>query len=128
MTDKRPSLGVYGPYHGDRSGVAKYISASVPYLEQHYAVTVVSNNSDWVDPCTFDATLYHLGNNSMHHCAFEAARMVPSVSLLHEYLFLNYYYQCWGLVDRDQQIEILARLTSSTNIKATWSQVVGATP
>ena len=118
MTSARPSLGIYGPYGPDRSGIARYIEASTCHLQNEYRITVISNATEWLDPYAFDATLYHLGNNRMHHSAFEAARLKPGVALIHEYLHVDYYYQTCDLIDPDLQVEILADLTKATGVPA----------
>jgi glycosyltransferase involved in cell wall biosynthesis len=118
MTSARPSVGIYGPYGHDKSGVARYIKDSIRCLEEEYHVTVISNSSGWIDPHSFDATLYHLGNNLMHHTAFKAARLRPGVTLIHEYLHLDYYYQARDLVPPALQADILASLTAATEVQA----------
>lgn len=118
MMGAKPTLGVYGPCGRDKSGVAHYINDSIKYLEDEYRVTVISNSSGWVDPCSFNATLYHLGNNRMHHSAFKAARLRPGVALIHEYLHLNYYYQARDLVPPSLQVDILASLKAATGVHA----------
>jgi len=118
MASARSSVGIYGPYGRDKSGVARYIKDSIPYLEDEYRVTVISNSSGWADPRSFDAALYHLGNNRMHHTAFRAARIRSGVALIHEYLHLDYYYQARDLVPPALQADILASLTAATGVQA----------
>lgn len=114
----KPSLGIYGPSGSDKSGVARYIADSVPYLESEYRVTVISNATRWSHPDSFDAALNHLGNNRMHHSAFKAAGLKAGISLIHEYLHLDYYYQAVDLVPLPIQADILSRLTAATGIQA----------
>lgn len=114
----KPSLGIFGPYGRDKSGVARYIGESIPDLETEYRVTVVSNSNGWADPHSFDATLYHVGNNRMHHSAFNAVRLRPGVALIHEYLHLDYYYQAADLLPPSIHTDILASLTAATGIEA----------
>jgi glycosyltransferase involved in cell wall biosynthesis len=105
----KKTLGVYGPKYPDRTGVANYIKLSLPYLRQAFECTHVSNH-DWIDPSQFDLVLYHLGNNRMHHCAFEALRRRPGPVLLHEYNNLDYYYSCWDLLPRHERVYILGAI------------------
>jgi hypothetical protein len=112
------TLGVYGPFGSDRSGVARYIEDSLRHLKNHFDVTVVSNATPWIDPHRFDTVLYHLGNNAMHHAAFKAARARPGVALIHEYKHLGYYYQAADLVPGDVQADLLKRLASAAGIQA----------
>lgn len=114
----RPSLGIFGPYGSDKSGVARYIEESVRYLGEHYSVTVTSNSSSWTDPRDYDAVLYHLGNNRMHHTAFKAARLRRGVALVHEYLHLDYYYQASDVVPPVVVADLVDRLTTVTGIQA----------
>lgn len=105
----KKTLGVYGPKYPDRSGVADYIERSLRYLKNVFECTHVSNH-DWQDPSQFDLVLYHLGNNKMHHCAFEALRSRRGPILLHEYNNLDYYYSCWELITKSEKELILCNL------------------
>jgi glycosyltransferase involved in cell wall biosynthesis len=118
LSGTRPSLGVYGPDEHDRSGVARYIASSIDGLRDGYRVTLVSNASQWVDPNSFDAVLYHLGNNRMHHSAFRAARRRAGVALIHEYMHLDYYYQACDRIDPDLKAEIVSDLVTATGVPA----------
>lgn len=118
VIESKPTLGIYGPYGDDKSGVSRYIRDSIAHLEDHYSISVISNSTTWIDPHTFDAALYHLGNNGMHHSAFEAARRRPGVALLHEYLHLDYYYGANDRLPPDLRSQILADLIEETGIAA----------
>jgi glycosyltransferase involved in cell wall biosynthesis len=112
---KKKTLGVYGPKYPDQTGVANYIKLSLPYLRQAFECTHVSNQ-EWADPSQFDLVLYHLGNNKMHHCAFEALRRRTGPVLFHEYNNLDYYYSCWDLLpsyERQYILDAIGRVLDS---------------
>lgn len=102
----RPSLGIYGPERGQRSGIAIYIQRSLACLEDGFACVRAGRD----DPHRFDVVLYHLGNNVFHHDAFRALRSRPGPVVLHEFNNLDYYYQCWPRLSGNEQQRILTLL------------------
>jgi glycosyltransferase involved in cell wall biosynthesis len=113
-----PSLGVYGPGSRDKSGVATYIAESLEYLQPFFRTHWVANDETWISPDQFDYTLYHIGNNELHRSSLRAAMLRPGVSLLHEYLHLDLYFQVWEDIDEARQREILSGLARKSGLSA----------
>ncbi|MBS2533292.1 hypothetical protein KGQ20_10955 [Catenulispora sp. NF23] len=108
----RPTLGIYGPRLPQKSGVSTYIERSLPYLAEAFTCVRARN----MPPESFENVLYHLGNNGTHHAAFRALRRRPGPIILHEYNNLDYYYQCWDLLDDNEQGLLLALVGRSLGI------------
>ncbi|MFD6391182.1 hypothetical protein [Nocardia sp. NPDC060259] len=106
----RPTLGVWGPHPGQPSGVASYIASSLPVLERMWHPMHAEHGTD---PDQFDQVLYHLGNNDLHHDAFQALAQRPGPVLLHEINILNYYYQAWERLPEHRQRQVLALLSTA---------------
>src|SRR5260370_41275743 len=101
------TIGVYGPQTPEKTGVAEYIETSLSSLTRLGRCTHVSN-SVWSDPWSFDAVLYHLGNNQFHHCAFKALPLRSGPLILHEYNNIDYYLQTWRSLSSEIQAVGLA--------------------
>lgn len=79
-----PTLGIYGPRAPYKSGAARYIEQSLPYLARYFRCVHVGPN-DQRHPQEFDQVLYHLGNDPLHYRALQALLQRPGPVLLHEY-------------------------------------------
>lgn len=110
----RPSLGVFGPGPRDRSGVSRYIADSLPHLAASFDCHWASNSAP-ADPSRFDAVLYHIGNNRMHHLAYRALRVRPGPVILHEFNILGYYLTVWSRLDDAERTRIHSLLAKHTD-------------
>jgi glycosyltransferase involved in cell wall biosynthesis len=107
---KTASLVVFSPLPPQRNGIADYVAALSPSLEQHYeCIYVVSD--DWTGDASNDKVnvieeteyynyysdyqgiphLYHIGNNEDHIHCLKGAMITPGVVVLHD-LTLHYLY------------------------------------
>ncbi|MGW3183220.1 hypothetical protein ACWDD9_28490 [Kitasatospora sp. NPDC001119] len=111
MSEQLPTLGIWGPGERDKSGVAAYITQSLPHLAQHFTTRRIAGPG--IDPAAFDHVLYHLGNNALHHGAFRALAARPGTVLLHEYNNLDYYYEAWDQLPPAEQQAVLTRVSAA---------------
>jgi glycosyltransferase involved in cell wall biosynthesis len=121
----RPSLCIYGPGPRDRSGVSRYIADSMPLLETKFRC-FWSSNSAPADPAGFDAVLYHIGNNRLHHLAYRALRVRPGPVILHEHNTLGYYLDVWDRLEADERTDVRVLLGQHTDGAATTFEEAAA--
>lgn len=87
---KRPTLGIYGPSGNDKSGVVSYLDLLSKQLARHFQCLRISN-VNYMAPSNYDYTLYNIGNNLLHACAFQALKERPGPTIIHEFNCLDYY-------------------------------------
>ncbi|MFE4516380.1 hypothetical protein ACFRMQ_19540 [Kitasatospora sp. NPDC056783] len=115
MSEQLPTLGIWGPAPRDKSGVAGYITHSLPHLARHFTTHRITGPGH--DPAAFDHVLYHLGNNALHHGAFRALAARPGTILLHEYNNLDYYYEAWDQLPAAEQQAVLTRVGNAVGTR-----------
>jgi glycosyltransferase involved in cell wall biosynthesis/SAM-dependent methyltransferase len=74
----------FSPLPPARSGIADYSQALIEHLRPLLDLTVFSDPTQPFDPATFDAALYHIGNNPYHTSIYETALRHPGIVVLHE--------------------------------------------
>lgn len=89
------------PLPPSRTGVADYTAGLLPYLRRHAEVRAVEEPAD-AELRACDAALYHLGDNSLHAAAYQAALRRPGVAVLHEAV-LNHLLL--GTLDHESYVE-----------------------
>ncbi len=109
---RKLKLGIYGPASSDNSGVNGYIDELTEPLSTRYRIFRI-NNSNYVSPNSFDRVLYNIGNNSMHRCAFNAMRQRPGVTVVHEFICLDYYWNEWDRLPPEEQRFLLLRYNAA---------------
>jgi glycosyltransferase involved in cell wall biosynthesis len=97
----RQRLAVVTPMPPERTGIATYSSALLPYLAQYYDVVVVTNapqdlgtsgaltrrSMDWFREhgADFDRIVYQVGNSPFHAPMLDLLRVHPGVVVLHDF-------------------------------------------
>jgi len=76
-------VGYFSPLPPVKSGIADYSAALLPELGKLGNVGVA--------PDQYDAGLYHLGNNLLHHGIYERALARPGVVVIHDALLQHYF-------------------------------------
>lgn len=109
---ERPRLAVVTPLPPERSGVANFAAASLPFLSRHYDITLVNDNvketsgvicsfpqinssSLLSDSSRFDRVLYQVGNSDFHSHMPALLHHVPGVIELHD-LYLGELHSTRG--------------------------------
>lgn len=98
---RRARLAVVTPMPPERTGIATYASALLPYLARHYDVVVVSDapkdldtsgapacrSTEWfrAHGGEFDRILYQFGNSPFHAPMLDLLRVHPGVVVLHDF-------------------------------------------
>lgn len=103
---KKPTLGIYGPAGKDRSGVTEYLDILTRELSRAFECQRVSN-ANYKSPRKFDFVLYNIGNNLFHRCAFRALAERSGVSIIHEFICLDYYFSNWDRLSNEETELIL---------------------
>ena len=73
----------FSPLPPARSGIADYSQALIEHLRPLLDLTIFSDPTQPFDPATFDAALYHIGNNPYHTSIYETALRHPGIVVLH---------------------------------------------
>lgn len=74
----------FSPMPPSKSGIADYSEALVGEMAQRVELSIFDRTPDSFDPCAFDATVYHIGNNPYHGFVYEQALRHPGVVVMHE--------------------------------------------
>ena len=76
-------IAIVSPFPPARSGVADYAARIADAISDQVEVPRLSAPGGF-DLDTFDAVLYHMGNNPLHGPVYEAALTVPGIVVLHD--------------------------------------------
>lgn len=109
--DGLPRLAFVSPLPPEATGIADYSAELLPYLANHYAITLVAEQPD-IDPhlsqrfpvmsaakfaeayAGFDRVLYQVGNSMFHSFQFPLLQRCPGVVVLHDvFLFDAVWWQ-----------------------------------
>jgi glycosyltransferase involved in cell wall biosynthesis/SAM-dependent methyltransferase len=74
----------FSPLPPARSGIADYSEALIESLRPLMDLEIFSSADQPFDPASYDAILYHIGNNGFHGFVYEAALRHPGVVVMHE--------------------------------------------
>jgi len=116
-----PRLFVVGPTPPAKSGVATYSMALAKSLQNSFQTVLVSESMpephpslEWMSPDEFlvqwrlgDRTLYHFGNNAMHHFQEELLAKIPGVVDLHDINLRDYQISKYGKIAAEEIVEQL---------------------
>ena len=104
---QRPSMAWVTPMPPARSGIATYSASLLPALQEHYNVTVITDeagsrqanrqSTEWLlkNGQQFDRIVYHIGNSPFHKTIQEFALRWPGVLVMHE-LFIGDLQNTYG--------------------------------
>lgn len=101
----RPKLAFVSPLPPQATGIASYSAELIPYLAEHFTITLVVDQSE-VDPSLeafecidpgafsqraheFDYTLYQVGNSLYHAYQFGLLQQHPGIVVLHDYFLFD---------------------------------------
>ena len=100
---ERPRLAYVSPLPPERSGIADYSAELLPELARHYAIDVVTDQSEvsdsWINEnCPirdtvwferhahfYDGIVYHIGNSPFHRHMLDLVKRNPGVIVLHDF-------------------------------------------
>jgi len=102
-TTKKPKLAYFSPLPPERSGISFYSAELLPYLAQHYDITLIVEEIKHTEPYEtfdfplmssrsfeekaeeFDRILYHMGNSHYHTYMWKLISAHPGVAVLHDF-------------------------------------------
>ena len=104
---QRQSMAWVTPMPPARSGIATYSASLLPALQEHYNVTVITDepgsrqanrhSTEWLlnNGQQFDRIVYHIGNSPFHKTIQDCALRWPGVLVMHE-LFIGDLQNSYG--------------------------------
>jgi glycosyltransferase involved in cell wall biosynthesis len=116
-----PRLFVVSPTPPAKSGVATYSMALAKSLQKSFQIVQVSEAMPepllpikWMRPNEFlvkwqpgDSTIYHFGNNGLHHFQEELLAKIPGVVDLHDVNLRDYQISKYGNIEAEEIVEQL---------------------
>lgn len=106
VQEQRPTLAFVSPLPPEPTGIASYSAELLPYLAEHFVITLVVDQPAvdktltqtfvCIDPATFrqraddyDYTLYQIGNSLYHAYQFGLLQHHPGLVVLHDYFLFD---------------------------------------
>ncbi|GGD34181.1 glycosyltransferase [Pseudoxanthomonas indica] len=103
----RPTLAFVSPLPPGKSGIASYSAELLPYLEEHYEITLICSSGEINEPyleanfqvktpewlrenaSAFDRIVYQFGNSDHHTYMFRLLEELPGTVVLHDFWLSN---------------------------------------